>query len=830
MGRIFVSKFLDYEDKNVQEILKKVSVDFSSGNDITAAIIKFVFALHKVNNIDQLVRMNDEEKKAIGSDFLAYLQEKGKGWDYGIDTGEGFEGINLENNIDYVNEFYNDEDEMYLDMVEPQLQEENVDNQADLITEPRPADQDKVMKEFFIPDITGAFNDFSANIHIIENDNLNADKRFLELIDVDNEDTRDAFRQRENYNTLYGTIIIPTSSNTYYRKVLDRNAYSRLHKKTESLINDSEALVDSQVQSGKMGVNEAMYIKAFSISKMKRALRGFPNTYISSRTPLGAGIDSINSEVIGDTTDNALEGKINRWRDKYPVHDLAIEGENQLCTLADYWADKEQNKMTPEKEQLYRKTLYSQTLRMLNMINAMDKTVIDPELNTELVQQGITNSNPICLHSYAPRGMTTLSSALDAYKAGLENGWHIDDIGVLAAFNRCLEGEKKSVNYVIDNNTEKLEKRKVPAYKSEDHKAFLDNMEKFYDKLKNNRLTGKGMRNTVMKQMYAMVKEGKDRGFISNEYASNYFGDVFASVSKRNALIEQSKEPAFYKEDIVASKERGDELNLLLLRFNADKSFFIKFGISSDEHDALSNSVQKLINNQKTVALYNEGRRGLQTLGNYLDYFNALDEAIVDSKIYQSKKKGVPTTEGGKDRLKGAKDIELLAKNERNNLINNINHNKELVGLEDNLTNSLENFRIAMAKETCNRGRNVLAKAKAMPTDKAGKQKFYDAAADILVYKFASSNNKKVLNSFHNMGINKLKGQIKESSEFKSLMNEYFRDTEMTPDKLFEKLYGEDGITRMNSNRQKLERNAEKNREKQAEVENKMQSQRQILP
>ena len=163
-------------------------------------------------------------------------------------------------------------------------------------------------------------------------------------------------------------------------------------------------------------------------------------------------------------------------------------------------------------------------------------------------------------------------------------------------------------------------------------------------------------------------------------------------------------------------------------------------------------------------------------------------------------------------------------------MINNINHNKELVGLEDNLTNSLENFRIAMAKETCNRGRNVLAKAKAMPTDKAGKQKFYDAAADILVYKFASSNNKKVLNSFHNMGINKLKGQIKESSEFKSLMNEYFRDTEMTPDKLFEKLYGEDGITRMNSNRQKLERNAEKNREKQAEVENKMQSQRQILP
>ena len=180
MGRIFVSKFLDYEDKNVQEILKKVSVDFSSGNDITAAIIKFVFALHKVNNIDQLVRMNDEEKKAIGSDFLAYLQEKGKDWDYGIDTGEGFEGINLENNIDYVNEFYNDEDEMYLDMVEPQLQEENVDNQADLITEPRPADQDKVMKEFFIPDITGAFNDFSANIHIIENDNLNADRRFLE--------------------------------------------------------------------------------------------------------------------------------------------------------------------------------------------------------------------------------------------------------------------------------------------------------------------------------------------------------------------------------------------------------------------------------------------------------------------------------------------------------------------------------------------------------------------------------------------------------------------------------------------------------------------------
>lgn len=825
MGRLFVSYFIKYEDKEVQRTLTEAGVICTSGDEITGAILKYALGKKKYKNVRSVLDLSDEEKKALGREFLQYLKENGNAWDRDIDASDSIGGLAIDNDVDYINETLNDEDELYLEDLEQELEQDleedqNVNANNDIA--PRPADQDKVMKEYFVDPVVSGLNNIISNISKDQNISIEDDPRYQEIIDTNGNDREAAFEEAINFDTPYGKYFSSTSNNNYYRKVVDRSAYKRLKNKMNSLVQDIEDVIEKKVESGDLTVNEAMYYKSFYLSGIKRSLNGFPDYYISSRTPLGLIITSISTDIKAESAHHSLEKNMVKWEDKFPIYPLGIESENQLKTLADYWTEKEKGKLTPAKERLYRDTLYAQTLRLINMCDTIEKNVTNPDINRELQNDGIINGNPVLIHSCAARGMRDLRSSLDAYKVGLEMGWTIDDIGVLAAYKRCLDEVRTESNFDLHSNPEMLLPYDEPHFKNDEHRLYLEKMNTLYMTISKSRMTGKEMRNTFMKKMYDMVKEGAQKGFIDSQYVTKYFNNVYERNSQRNLLIEQGKEPAFHIENVNNSRERNTELNLLLTRFNASKSFFIKFGIQSAEHEALSNSVQKVIKKRKPIQWDSEEKiRGLN-IEQLVDYFNALDEAIADSRFYQGEKKKKPSTEGGKDRLKGAKEIEELARLERNTIIKSFNHNRELENKERFKAESLEEFRVKAAKYTQDSGKVELLKLNNIPTDKKGKERLVDSAAKVLVYKFATSENESIKKAFHNIGINKLKEQIKKSSEFKRIMIEYIGTPGMTGEKLFEKLNGNDAISRMNEIRQKYEQKAGSDAEKTVAAEGKL--------
>ena len=862
MGKQFVSKFFDISNPEVEDTLLHGLIDVTDADKVTTAILKYTLGIKKMN-FNEVINLPSEKKKNLGTEFLQFLKEKKHEWSMDIDL-EAEEDIDFEGKTDMINQIF-EEDQLDQSFHNSNLnndirikdndvslnnisieglnqEEKNEPNLFDFedndvfeeakeeekqISPARKPDLEKVMKEYFIYDAAKGFASAGTDLFYGANESIQLDERLNDLSSPVAPDRSAAFHEDGDFHS-YGPVIEPRHiGGSEYHKVYDRSAYKRLREKTKSLLNDVEDLINNQVETGKISEESASFLKAYSVSPIKRALRGFSNTYMTSRTPLGHGTSSIRPDIVGNTRDGALDWKIEKWHNKYPIHNLAIEGENQLNTLADYWSDKEQNKMTPEKEKLYRENLYAQTIRLINLTNDMERTMLDRNVSQEIIQDGIINkdSDPRIHHSYAPRGMGNYTSSLDAYKAGLENGWHIDDLGVLAAFNVIITDIDAKCKYELEGD--KVVEKNPLEYTSDAQRAHHDKMKKLYNKIKKTPLSSRQDRDKMMKSMYSLVLEGKERGYLFESH-SVYFGDVYNNVAKRNLLIEQGKEQAYFTENIsAASKERVAEMDLELARLNSKKSGFINFGHESDEHKLLRESVEAMRNNK--VAVYTSDIESVgKNFDDYVKYFNSVEETIRQSKNYQEQKKKEPGTDGGKDRLKGARNLELLAKNERVELVSLFNRvtKQDYIkehGKEDGFKPlTLEEIRINLAERAAENAREEMLAFHQLPTQKGEAQnRFMDYAADILVEKLAKSENENIKKAFNNLGINVMKNQIKESSEFKTLMRGYLRNENMSARAIADELRDGSAITRMRNSSQKLEQMMSGKTAKLAETEAK---------
>ena len=129
MGRLFVSYFIKYEDKEVQRTLTEAGVICTSGDEISGAILKYALGKKKYKNVRSVLDLSDEEKKALGREFLQYLKENGNAWDRDIDASDSIGGLAIDNDVDYINETLNDEDELYLEDLEQELEQDLEEDQ-----------------------------------------------------------------------------------------------------------------------------------------------------------------------------------------------------------------------------------------------------------------------------------------------------------------------------------------------------------------------------------------------------------------------------------------------------------------------------------------------------------------------------------------------------------------------------------------------------------------------------------------------------------------------------------------------------------------------------
>ena len=677
-------------------------------------------------------------------------------------------------------------------------------------------DYDTVLRENIMSNCNQAILSFGNSISYGENEMYSMTKDFRELTFTDPEGLLGQTYGLPLASDRYGDFKRADNTKAELYPVVDRNAFKRYKKKLEGAASDMEELIDSKFENGEIGSDAAIYSKVFTSNAIRRTLRGYGYDYISSKTPLGLGIVGLDSSL-NPVVNEGLDDKIKKWRDKFPVHDLIIEGGNQLDHLADYWSLKEQGKMTPEIEKLYRETLYSESVRMQEMINRMEASIEDPATNAEIKNDNVmsVDSTPDCIHSGAARGMRILSASVDAYKTGLENGWTIDDIGILAGFNLIRMTSIVQANF-DPTNPDKLQRRDKPLFINDDHKAFVEKMDSFYKKIKKTPIKNAETRKKIINQIQKMLDEAKEKNYLPrDEKQMSYVNQMIDNVRKRDVLIEAGAEKAFHDDEIAKSIDRDREIELFLVDFNKPRTD-LYIGKESEEHKNLREAVEKV--NRVRENIYAPGADDNLDSADVELYFNALDEAIYNSKVYQKEKKN-PGTEAGKDRLKGSIKIEKLFKEERNRLLGFAKD-----GLLLNFTDSIEEYRLRLAEEKCADAYNTMLRIPKMPTTDNEKTRFMGLAAEIMVYKFASSESEANKKAFNAMGINNLKKEIMNDSDFKSLMKNYFRDRQMTPDRLARELDGNEALLRMRDMSSKFQTANTKKKQRVEKVEEKLKN------
>ena len=136
------------------------------------------------------------------------------------------------------------------------------------------------------------------------------------------------------------------------------------------------------------------------------------------------------------------EGTINAidaLREKYPVYDTLAAGFETVRTQVDYLKDVENGTLTEEKVNVYRARLIEQLSGLKKGFD--DMRAFDPK--SEAAKEVNRYISQADLESFAvgPAGsMTDAYADVEIRLAGLKNGWPIEDLEALSAFNTCRYG------------------------------------------------------------------------------------------------------------------------------------------------------------------------------------------------------------------------------------------------------------------------------------------------------------------------------------------------------------------------------------------------------
>ncbi|MBO4336829.1 MAG: hypothetical protein J5842_01985, partial [Lachnospiraceae bacterium] len=209
------------------------------------------------------------------------------------------------------------------------------------------------------------------------------------------------------------------------------------------------------------------------------------------------------------------------------------------------------------------------------------------------------------LSKYSARGMGPTEWSIQAHRIGLENNWHLDDLGALAAFN-CIRSQAAIMaKYAVDVKLAKFVEKENPDKNRMDYIAALD---KLYEKIGDTPLHSAEQRDTLLTQMRDIVALGAEKGYISEREAQG-FSQTYNNIRKRDKLIRSGKEPAFSDQPLIAPLEReatdaemknaiGDEFHNRMIQLGAilkeeDPDIF-NIGELGDEGDLKSDTFDKM--------------------------------------------------------------------------------------------------------------------------------------------------------------------------------------------------------------------------------------------
>ena len=595
-------------------------------------------------------------------------------------------------------------------------------------------------------------------------------------------------------------------------------------------------------------------LKAMGPNRIRRAAEGFSPDYLLTKTPFVHGSQSFGPAIdLGH--DKSIAAKVALCsRNDFPVYDAVIAEDAAEQTLVDYWKDKEKGTVTPQKEDQYRRRLYDQVSQLDSYLDTMYKTLDDPEKNQQLWDMGISDpgNEPWHMHEKAARGTATVKTAAEAYKTGLEQGWHIDDLGTLANFNNIRRVERNKTLYSSSTHQDQCKEYEKPVYMDSGHEKWLDEMDQLWNKIQETPVRSAEQRSELLDEIKEKIRDGYVKGYVLESNA-RAFNQTYTTCRKRDKLIEKGLEPAFVDTQGLTMSDKGKErlqeiddfkkldgMKLgsdealgrkksdepdMIMEDELNKSFIEEPETESETEKEAKNSDWEL---DTIFEDFNAKRSGIfmgrestvhenlrtaaekmrdirEKIGSPMnpkmlpEYLNALDEVAYRSSQYQKERADASTT-AGKQRLEGAKAFEKMAKEELLRVKNAMN--KEL-GTNYELSKLRTMVAQAQAVKAEKKLGELLKDGKAL-NDKE-KEKVMDHAATILAATISTSAMEASRNGFQTMGMNSVKKSILANKEFKSICQDYLKKPGMTAEKMAGELKNGKAVQKMTKLRKQLD-------------------------
>lgn len=631
---------------------------------------------------------------------------------------------------------------------------------------------------------------------------------FLEQLDVNEENTQlhKAYVDAEG-DFPTGEKIRFATEHYDPKTVVNAGAFKKLKKGLKSYIGKVEDMLAYQLYDEKdeYGCQLAIgFARASGVGDINRMLRGHSSAYLTMRTPMADAVDGLVGTV-NPTMDAGYTERLKVNEPYYPLISVIIGAEKHLQTLSDYWAEQEngtlQEGVSAERDLLYKQKLYDQAKTLIPLIDKMSAATMDEDTRAKIKASGLHskgNEDPFHNSLYSSRGALQLKCTLQAHMAGLENGWLIDDLGFLAAFNFLRVSERNACLCRADTEKlEQFERYEKPRYK-EGQKEYLDKLDQIFTELQRTRLTGADDRKTFIKAIKQNIDEGVKKGLIDEDKVK-YFNQMYFNATCRDyhaGLLLQN--PAY--RTVVRKDVTHDEVELDLSKpaFTTERSW-IFFGRESNAHKKLRDAAESLRQME-------EDRRDPLKEGEITteEYLNKLDEVVFLARTYREKNKGAHTGAGRK-RLEGAEKYETYADEQRRKLL------QEMMEKNPDEKLTMEEMRIRAAKKMADRAKEKLDAMQQLPADAAGKQKCMEYAADILAHKFAVSDNEVQKEGFMVKGFNNIKKDLLSSSQFSRMMNEYFTRN-AKPSDLANDMLSDKGMGRLQDLHRQIKNEMEKRR------------------
>lgn len=622
----------------------------------------------------------------------------------------------------------------------------------------------------------------------------------------------EAFEMRHKFNH---TAYIHMGLETYIDIVRDPEALERYKNQINKMADTMDRFIAEDIPDDEIGQKMKEFFHYNSTEKVRRAAKGYSESYMDYKSPFLGAAMSFRGLIDPTLENDHFRNNLIKWGAKFPIVDVAIEHGKLSDTFVDYFEEKKKagGTLSPKREEFYRQKIYDQTVLLGALYSKVCVTAESKEFNDAMRTDKFMMEDIFHIHPLAPRGSRAMLSGVEAYKAGLENGWSLEDLPTLTAFHMLMTELERDAKYIPATTLDKLKKIDPPTFDTEERKNTFFKIKTLYNEIANTPLTSEKQRNEFMRKMSDTVREGIANGGLKKDgkypiSTASYFLQTENQTMDRTIAVVTGKEPAAYK-PIKCGPER--KVESILCDLNTRRTD-LWFGSENAEHKNLREAVEDMQDFLKDNP--NTGVTKEEILSYSEKYLSKLDAVQRYSKIYQEKRKGA-SSRGGKARLSGARKVFDFAEFEKDNLLDRIKATTDLKFKDiDELRNS-----VAINKKLD--AVTKLTEMTAMPRSKDEIKELHSLAADILVAKIVVAKSSPGYKTFKEMGNEAFKKEVLKSMEFKALITTYIRDQNMTPEKFAIELSGDGALGRLRSFTANMKRSEDLAAEKAADKEAK---------